>query len=235
MKNIWTIAMKDFKGYFISPIAYVILTLFLVIAGYFFSVILFISKEASIVPSSYNIVVTFLFLIPLICMKLFAEEKKSGTLEVLLTKPVRDVEVVLGKFLAAAFMLIIMLVLTGSYVGILAKFGEVEVGPTITVYFGLFLIGLSFVSLSVFASSLTKNQIIAAVLGFVFLLLMWLINSVSSYIGSEGGILDYIALSTHFDDFGRGVIDLRDIVFYLSFSVFFLFLSVKSIEVRKWR
>lgn len=235
MKNIWTIAMKDLKGYFISPIAYVVLTLFLIIAGYFFSVILFISKEASIVPSSYNIVVTFLFLIPLICMKLFAEEKKSGTLEVLLTKPVRDTEVVLGKFLAAAFMLIIMLVLTGSYVGILANFGEVEVGPTITVYLGLFLIGLSFVSLGVFASSITKNQIIAAVLGFVFLLLMWLINSAASYIGSGGGILDYIALSTHFEDFGRGVIDLRDVVFYLSFIVFFLFLSVKSIEVRKWR
>lgn len=235
MKNIWTIASREIKSYFISPVAYVVITLFLLIAGYFFSIILFITQQPSIAPASYNIIITFLLLIPLLCMRLFSEEKKSGTIEVLLTKPVRDGEVVLGKFLAALIMVAILLGLTFFYILLIMSVGQVDWPATATVYLGMFLLGMAFVSLGLFASALTKNQIIAAVLGFVFLLLMWLINAASSYIGSEGGMLDYLALSTHFSDFVKGVIDLRDVVYYLSFSVFFLYLTVKILEMRNWK
>lgn len=236
MRNILTITAKELRSYFTSPIAYVIFTMFLVLSGYFFSVILFMSKEASFRGAASNIIITLLFLMPLITMRLLAEEKKLGTLELLMTKPVRDVEVILGKFLAAVTLFVTMLASTLVYVYIINKFGNPDMGPVWSAYLGIFLCGMSFIALGVFASSLSENQIIAAVIGFSLILLLWVLSWISGNLGEvDSELLTYLSLSSHLDSFMKGVIHLKDVVYYLSFIIFWLFVTVKSIEMRKWR
>lgn len=236
MRNIFIIAKKELRSYFTSAIAYVVFAMFLVLAGYFFSAILLITKQASFAGAAYNITITLLFLVPLITMRLFAEERKLGTLEILLTKPVKDFEVVLGKFFAALCFLILMFATTGVYIFILFKYGNPDPGPIWSSYLGLLLVGASFLALGIFASTLTENQIIAAVISFALILCLWIINWISGQLGTtQESLLSYLSLSTHFDDFLRGVIDLKNVIFYLSFIIFWLFLTFKSIEVRKWK
>ena len=148
MHNILTIAKKELRSYFFSPVAYVVFAMFLVLAGYFFTVILLYTKEASLKGVAYNIVITLVFLIPLITMRTFAEERKQGTLELLMTKPVKDWEVVLGKFFGAVAMYLIMLASTIVYVLILFKYGQPDMGPIYSAYIGLILVGLSFIALA---------------------------------------------------------------------------------------
>jgi len=236
MKNILTIAKKELRTYFTSPVAYVVFVIFLILSGYFFTAILFVTRQASLSGVAYNIIITLLFLVPLITMKLFAEEKKLGTLEILMTKPVKDFEVVLGKFMAAVSLFSVMLLSTLVYVLIIFKYGNPDSGPIISTYIGVFLCGIAFIALGLFASTLTENQIISAIIGFSLVLLLWISNWLSSYIGEAGqNFLNYISLSTHLDDFIKGVIDLKDVIYYLSFVVLWLFISIRSIEVRKWR
>lgn len=236
MKTIFTITLKELRSYFISPIAYVVFTMFLVLSGYFFSVILFISKEASFRGAASNIVITLLFLMPLITMKVFSEEKKLGTLEMLMTKPVRDIEVALGKFLAAALLFVTMLASTLVYILILTKYGNPDMGPVWSAYLGILLCGLSFIALGVFASALTENQIVAAVISFALILLLWVMSWISGHLGEGNSeILSYLSLSTHLEGFIKGVISLKDVTYYLSFIVFWIFAAVKMIEIRKWK
>lgn len=236
MTNIWTIIKKELRSYFASPVAYVVFTMYLVLAGYFFTVILLYTKEASIGGALYNIVVTLLFIMPLITMRLFAEERKLGTLEVLLTKPVNDIELVLGKFCAAALLFLAMLATSAVYVIILFKYGNPEIGPIISGYLAIFLVGLCFIALGTFASTLSENQIVAAIIAFALVLGTWILNWVSGQLGtSQEGLLSYLSLSQHMDDFIKGLIDLKSLVYYLSFIVFWLFLTYKSIGVRKWK
>lgn len=234
MKNIGIIFQKEFKIQFVSPIAYVVATMFLLLSGFFFSLILFKSKQASMEGSFYNITIVLIFLTPLLTMRLLAEEKRSGTLEVLLTKPVRDIEVVTGKFLAALVLFLIILIPTLLYVYILYRFGQPDYGPIIVGYIGIILVAASYLSIGIFASSVTENQIIAAVITFSLLLILWLINYVGTYVGAAG-FFDYISVSKHFDDFTKGILDLKHIIFYLSFIGFWIFATTKSIEVRKWK
>lgn len=238
MRNIFIIAKKEIRSYFTSAIAYVVLTMFLVISGYFFSVILLVTKSASLEGVLYNTTITLLFLIPLITMKLFAEERKLGTLEILMTKPVKDYEVVLGKFFAAVGFMLAMFLLTGVYVLILFKYGNPDIGPILSGYLGLLLVGASFAALGIFASTLSENQIIAAVISFALVLLLWILSWISGQLEFSEPIekfISYISLSGHFDDFVRGVINLKGVVYYLSFIVFWLFVTTKSIGVRKWK
>lgn len=236
MHNILTVAKKELRSYFFSPVAYVVFAMFLVLAGYFFTVILLYTQEASLKGVAYNIVITLVFLVPLITMRTFAEEKKQGTLELLMTKPVKDWEVVLGKFCGAAFMYLIMLASTIVYVLILFKYGKPDMGPVYSAYIGLILVGFCFIALGVFASTLSENQIIAAVIGFAMVLLLWVLSWASSqFTGSMQEIVSYISLSSHYDNFVKGIVDLKDVVYYLSFILFWLFVSVKSVEVRKWK
>lgn len=238
MSNIFIIAKKELKSYFNSAVAYVVFAMFLVLSGYFFSVILLVTKNASLEGALYNTTITLLFLIPLITMKLFAEERKLGTLEILMTKPVRDFEVVLGKFLASLSFIFLMFLSTGVYVLILFKYGNPEIGPMWSGYLGLFLVAACFATLGIFASTLTENQIIAAVLSFAFILLLWIANWISGQLELNAKVdefLSYISLAGHFDDFVKGIIDLKSIVFYISFIVFWLFAATKSIGVRRWK
>ncbi|NQU99468.1 MAG: ABC transporter permease subunit, partial [Parcubacteria group bacterium] len=171
-------------------------------------------------------------------MKLFAEERKLGTLEILMTKPVRDFEVVLGKYLASLSFLVIMFSSTLVYVLILFKYGNPDIGPIWSGYLGLILLGACFAAIGVFASTLSENQIIAAVLSFALMLLLWIINWISGNLELStqvNELLTYLSLAGHFDDFVKGIIDLKNVVFYLSFIGFWLFITTKSIGVRKWK
>ena len=255
MSSFWPIFKRELRAYFVSPIAYVVMVMFLAIAGYFFySSFAFFNfigfqamanpmmarglnvTEGVLRPLYGNLGVILLFIMPLLTMRLFAEERKQGTIELLLTYPVRDLAAVLAKFAACLAVYTIMLALTGLYPALLIIFARPEVGPILAGYLGLFLLGASFIALGALASSLTENQIIAAAVSFGFLLIFWVIGWSSQFAsGDVGRLLSHLSLLDHFDGFPKGVIDSKDVIFYLSFMVFCLFLTLRSLESQRWR
>jgi ABC-2 type transport system permease protein len=240
MKNAPSIFVREIKAYFVSPIAYVALIVFVFFSGFFFATYIgFASQnqgEASMRMIFHNMSITMLFLAPLMTMRLFAEEKKSGTIEILMTSPVTDVEVVLGKFAASLALFAIMLALTFTCPLFLFIYGTPDVTAMAVGYLGLFLLGAAFISLGVVASSITKNQIIAALITFIVLLGLWIIVWMSSAVGTRfGAVLSFASLVEHFDDFSKGVLDTKHVIYYVSFVVFCLFLAVKSVQSAKWK
>ena len=255
MKNIYAILKKELASYFGSPVAYVVVTIFLLISGYlfysafaFFSMISYRSMgnpsilqqlnvtEGVIRPLYGNMSVILLLMIPLLTMRLFSEEKKTGTIELLLTYPVKDSEAILGKFLACVSFLFFMLALTVLYPLLVILFAKPEAGPILAIYLGLFLMGMSFIALGTFASTLTENQIIAASITFGTLLLLFVIGWASSFVGNTfGKILEHLSVMEHFGNFSKGIIDTKDVIFYIDFTVFFLFLTACSLDSKKWR
>jgi len=255
MKNIWAISKKEVKTYFTSPIAYVVTTVFLVLVGFFFySLILWFnsySMQASRYPEAiqqlninqmvysplfHNISIILLLTIPLLTMRLFAEEKKRQTDELLYTSPISISQIILGKFLASLFVLFLMLLLTGILSLFTLAYGNPEFAPILNGYLGLFLMGAAFIAIGIFFSSLTENQVVSAMLTFGALLLFWILNWAA---GSAGGIwkdvLNYVSFFQHFDDLTQGILDTTDIVYYLSFIFFGLFLTHSVIQSRRWR
>jgi len=237
LRNIGTIGGKELYTYFASPIAYMVIAAFLVMNGYLFSVILLGSRSASMISSFSDMVIILLFLSPAITMRLLSEEQRNGTIELLLTSPLREVELVLGKWLAAMVFFLVMLVLTIPYPLFLLKFGSPDVGPIIGGYIGVILLEGVFLSIGLLMSSVTQNQIVALALSFGVLLVLWLLQSAGQSFGSGGGaaIAQYIALSPHFDGFTSGNIQVKDLVYYISLILIALFLTVRSIETRRWR
>jgi ABC-2 type transport system permease protein len=184
----------------------------------------------------YDMRFVTLSLIPLLTMRLFSEEKKLGTIELLFTNPIRDIEIILGKYLACLMVYTIMLLLTFLYPILLEVVFSVEIGPLISGYLGLFLLGAACIACGIFLSSLTENQIVAAISTVGVLLFMWLIDWNEGIAGQKMiTILHQISLSEHFFNSIKGVIDIDDIVYYLSFTAFFLYLTVCSLESRNWR
>jgi ABC-2 type transport system permease protein len=253
--KIWPIFKKEMRLYFTSPVAWVIITMFLFIAGYFFySIFAFytlasmqsamnpqMARELNVTdsvlrPLFSNVSVILLLLMPLITMRLFSEERRSGTIELLLTYPVRDGAVLIGKYLAALALYAIMLALTLLYPGIVLYFARVEWGPLLTGYLGLFLMGATFLAVGIFASSLTENQIVASITTFGVLLIFWVIGWSSDYLGGPWGrVLTHLSLIDHFDSFAKGVLDTKDVIYYVDFTVVALFLTLRSLEARRWK
>jgi len=237
MRNAWLIASKEFRSYLTSPMAYIVTTIFLLLTGVFFVFYL--------VGNSYNdtsiagfVQYGSMFLLlfaAVMTMRLLAEEKKLGTWELLLTSPVTDSEVVVGKFLGSMGLLIAMLVLTLYYPIILTVFGDPDMGPIWTSYLGLILLGSSALAVGIFASSLTSNQIISAVVSGAILFGLWFLGTVAQNAPEAiKNVLNYVSLSGHFSAFGAGVIDTRDVIYFLSVTVLFLYLSIRSIEQGRW-
>jgi len=169
-------------------------------------------------------------------MRTYSEEKRSGTIELLLTSPITDLDIVLGKFFGAIGLYLGLLAVTAVYVGMLFLYSRPEITPLISGYLGLLLLGGCFVAIGLFVSSLTKNQMVAGVGTFVVLLLLWIINWMADSAGPWlGEIMRYLSITEHFDDFGKGVIDTKHLVFYLSVIVFGLFLTLKSVDSERWR
>ena len=236
MRNVSTIYQREIKSYFYSPIAYVVISVFLIASGFFFAGNLQFWQEASLKGSLDSIQFFLLLLTPVITMKLFAEETKSGTIETLMTSPVTDFDVVFGKFLAALSLYIVMILPTWIFVLFLTIFGNPDFGPIFSSYIGLILMGGLFVSVGLLISSFTKNQVVAAVIGIVSLIILWVVGFLSTY--GEGWFyetLRYAATFDHWESFTKGIVDTRDVIYYLSFSTLLLFITVRNVESRKWR
>ncbi len=253
MRNVVAIAQRELSAYFSGPIGYVLVGFFALLFGYFFYVPLYYFQEQSlqagmnptqslninqmlIGPTFMNTTVVMLFLFPLITMRTYSEEKRSGTIELLLTSPVRDIEIILGKFFGALLLYAAMLAVTLIHMAVLFIYGSPEWKPLLTGYLGLLLMGGSFLSLGLFISSLTKNQIVAAMATFAVFLLLWIINWMSSFVGPTAqAVLSALSLTEHFDDFAKGIIDTKHLIYYLSFIAFGLFLTAKSVDSERWR
>jgi len=242
MRNVLTIARRELQAYFVSPIAYVVGAAFLIIMGLIFSLIITSPSpwgaEASLRFVFGNVFTAFILMIitPLLTMRLLAEEQRSGTLELLLTSPVRDWEVVLGKYLAALGLFVGLLVMTIPYPIILKLLDNPDPGPMFSAYLGLLLVGSSLLSLGVFTSTLTRNQIVAAVLGFGLILVLVLAEFLSGYArGPLGNFLSYLGIFNHYFDFLKGIVDTRHVIYYLSVTVAGLFLATRSLETRRWK
>lgn len=254
MRNIWTICRRELYSYFVSPIAWVLLTIFAFLSGLFTYIISASFVRASlesqmsgqsfpmnlneqvIAPLFSNIAVVGLFLIPLISMRLFAEEKRQGTIELLVTSPVHDMEIIIGKWLSAVLMYgALLLVLFIDY-SFLFVYGNPDWKPVATGFLGILLQGACLLALGTFISTLTRNQIVAGALGFALALVLWILNWTTSFGNSDTvQVLNYISIVSHMDSFSRGVIDTKDLVYYLSMIFFGLFLTSRSLESLRWR
>jgi ABC-2 type transport system permease protein len=255
MKNIWSICKKEIKTYFTSPIAYVVITVFLVLIGFFFYSLIwwFNSQSLQMAQNQYyyqqlninqmvysplfhNMSIILLLMVPLLTMRLFSEEKKRQTDELLFTCPISVNQIILGKYFASLFVLLVMLFLTGILSIFVFSYGNPELAPILSGYLGLFLVGAAFLAVGIFFSSLTENQIVSAILTFGALLLFWILNWASySAGGMWKSVLNYLSFFQHFDEMTRGILDTTDVVYYLSFIFLGLFLTHSVIQSRRWR
>jgi len=253
MRNIAAIAQREVNAYFASPIAYVLIGFFALLFGWFFYVYLHVFVEQSQRMSMMgggnvnvneqmirgvlqNAAVIILFVMPMITMRTYSEEKRSGTIELLLTSPLTDFEIIVGKFLGAMGLFCAMLVVTMIDVAILFRLGNPEWRPIAAGYLGLLLMGGCFISVGLLISSLTKNQIVAGFMTFAVFLMLWVINWLADSSGPTGqAILSFLSITDHFDDFTKGIIDTKHLAYYLSFITFGLFLTAKSVDSERWR
>ncbi len=258
MRNAIAIAAREIRAYFVSPVAYVVLTGFLLLSGWFFFNLLarfsYLVQVYSgmqrasgelerlnlndfvISPLLHNLSVVLVILIPVITMRTFAEEKRLGTFELLLTSPLRVGEIVAGKFLGALAFVTIMLAGTLIYPLLLIIYGNPEGWIMISGYLGLFLVAATYLSIGLLTSSVTENQIIAAVSCLVALLLLYVINwPADTSTPTIGAVLHYLSVTEHFGEFVKGVIDSRAVMYFLSVIGAALFLTHRSIESLRWR
>lgn len=253
MRTVFAITKKELESYFASPIAYVVAALFLVLSGVFFYIYLIFYLQNAQMSGAYgggegmdvtqtimrplfsNVGFFGLIILPLIPMKLLAEEKKLGTFELLMTSPVSILQLVVGKFLSAASLMLLILLLTAVYPIVLSIFGNPDLGPILTGYLGLFLLSCSFLAVGLLCSSMTENQIVAAVMGFVFLVIFWILNFVTRSEAWYGKLAQYASIYQRFDDFTQGVINAGDVVYYVSFAFFALFVTGIILQSQRWK
>jgi len=238
LKNIAIISGKELSSYLSSPMAYIVAAIFLALSGTFFATYLADINYTDTSITGFLNAAQFLILLfaAVLTMRLIAEEKKLGTWEFLLTAPVRDIEIILGKFLGSLVMLTGMLMLTLYYPILLVVLGDPDLGPILTSYLGLFLLGSACLSIGIFSSSITANQIVSAVVAGGIIFALWFLGVTGNMVsGPLGEVLAYLSLSHHFPDFMRGIIDTRAIVYYLSVTALFLYLAMGSIETGRWR
>jgi ABC-2 type transport system permease protein len=247
MRKTWAIVRRELIATFSSPLAYIVMTAFLLMQGYiFYLIVSFLNNPQT--PAMTPLRLFFggtiffwlflLFVVPVITMRLIAEERRSGTIEVLLTSPLTEYQVVIGKFLAAMAFYLALWLPTVLYVLILQRHSEIDLGPVLSGYIGVFLLGCLFVSVGTLASTLTDNQLIAAIIAFAAMVLLFSIGLVEQLLLSGSFLKDALAhmnLWTQMDDFAKGIVDTRHVVYQLSAGALFLFLAAKSLEVKKWR
>jgi ABC-2 type transport system permease protein len=254
MRNVFVIFRKELHGYFTSPVAYLLLTMFAVVFGLFFwnalgafvyysmqsqmqgqSIPMNINEEL-IRPLLSNINVIGLFFIPMITMRLFAEEKRSGTIELLVTSPIRDLEIIVGKWLAALALYGLMLLITLINLSFLFKYGQPDWKPVAVAYLGMILQAAGMLAIGMFISTLTKNQIIAGAATFGVCLVLWVMGWTGSYENATWTqVLSYMSITTHMEPFSKGLLDTRDTLYYLTMIFVGFFLTARSLESLRWR
>lgn len=246
MRKTWALIWRELIAYFSSPLAYVVMTAFLFINGYvFWLIVAYLNDPRTQAMAPLKLLfggtiffwLFVLFVVPVITMRLLAEERRSGTLEVLLTSPVSDGQVVIAKFLSSFVFYAALWLPTLAYVGILASYSKLDWGPVASGYVGIAVLGLLFLSIGLFTSALVRNQILAAILAFAVLVIVFSLGLVESVVIDQTlkGALGYMNLWSHMDDFSRGILDTRHLVYSLSLSAFFVFLATKALEASKGR
>ena len=255
MSNVIAIAQKELKSYFSSPIAYIAIGFFAFLYGYFYVAILQYFVRQSMQMNQFqggpqalninqvlirqllqNVTILILFIMPMVTMRTYSEEKRSGTIELLLTSPLTDFQIILGKFLGALALWATMLAVSLIHIGLLFVYGNPEWKPIATAYLGLLLLGGCFISVGLFISSLTKNQIVAGMVTFGVFLFLWVITWIGGFSGPTiDSLTQYLSIIDHYDDFGKGVLDTTHLIYYVSFITFGLFLTAKSVDSERWR
>jgi ABC-2 type transport system permease protein len=255
MRNIVAIAQKELRSYFASPIGYIVIGFFALLYGWFYVTMLnyFVRQslqmsqfggapeamninQIMIRPLLQNVTILLLFLMPMVTMRSYSEEKRSGTIELLLTSPLTDLEIILGKFLGALTLWAVALAVSGIHIALLFVYGTPEWKPIATAYLGLLLMGGCFISVGMLISSLTSNQIVAGMATFGVFLFLWVINWIGSFSGPMvDRVTQYLSIIDHFDDFSKGIVDTSHLVYYVSFITFGLFLTAKSVDSERWR
>ena len=236
MRNTWLFCQKELRSYFNSPVAYIVLTIFIFITGFFFTSSLFLMGQASMRPLFSLVPVVFLFFVPAITMRLLAEEKRSGSIELLVTLPTRDWEIVMGKFLAAWLLIVAALALTLIFTFTVSTLGDLDGGETAAGYLGLVLLGAAFAAIGTWSSSLTRNQIVAFIISLVLIAALSMIDELLPILPlSMAPVLQFLSVSYHFENISRGVLDTRDLLFYFSLTFLMLYLAHNTLESRKWK
>ena len=236
MKGVMVIMRRELASYFLSPIAYAVTAVFILLYGLFFSGIVLGFGVANLEYTFSNMVVVLLFMAPLMTMRTLAEEKKTGVDELLMTAPISTGHFVFGKFFAVCVALLSMMALTVIHFLIVRHYAAPDWGPIVTSLFGLFLAGVSFLAVGIFTSSLTDNQIISALFCFGILLFFWLVDWMAEAVGGKTGeLLGNLSLIKHYEDFNKGILDSSHIIFYLTMTAIFLFLTVRQLESRRWK
>ncbi len=246
MKGVLATFVRELKAYFFSPLAYVVLTLLLLVNGFvFWLIISFLNDPRAQIGAPLELFfgqtiffwLVMLFVAPVLTMRLISEERRSGTIEILMTAPVTEGQVILGKYLAAFLFYVFLWSPTLVYAAVVAYYGTVDWGPVAAGYVGILGIGALFLAVGTFASTLSRNQLVAAILTFALLVPLFTFGLLEQLINNEvvKGVFEYLNLWQHMDDFGKGIVDTRRLVYYLSATAFFLFLAARGLEVKKWR
>lgn len=238
MRNVAALTQRELATSFLSPVAYIVAAVFLVATGHLFMKNTLVEGgEASVRSLLDSMAWLLVFAMPLLTMRVLADEFATGTIETLMTAPVTDVEVVFGKFLGVYVFYLGLLATTLVHVGLLFAYGATDVGVVLLGYLGMVLLGALYVAVGVFASALTRHQLVAAIIGMGVLSVFTLV--VDAFAGWRGGdwrtVLAYVNILHHFKDFSKGILDTKSLVFFISGTVFFLFLAVKALESRRWR
>ena len=235
--KVLAIIKKELQSYFFSPVAYIVFSSFLLVVGYLFWAILLSSRIASIEPMLYNAAFVLLIASPILTMRLVSEEKKNKTIELLLTSPISPSEIILGKFLASLFLYTLLLILTLQFPLFVSKLSpEFDWGPVGSGYLGFFLLGSAFISVGIFFSTISENQIISAITSFGVLILFWMIGFVKDIFDNWfGQMLSNLSLLERYAEFLRGIIDSGNIIFFVIFTFIWLFLATRALESDRWR
>ncbi|GAB4273280.1 MAG: gliding motility-associated ABC transporter permease subunit GldF [Candidatus Rifleibacteriota bacterium] len=235
--KVLAIIKKELQSYFFSPIAYIVFASFFMIIGYLFWVVLVTSKVASLEPLFYNASFVLLLVSPVLTMRLVSEERKSRTMELLLTSPISPAQIVFGKYLACMVLYLALIVLTIQYPLLLSHYSrEFDMGPVYSGYIGMLLLSSAFVSMGLFASTLSENQIISAMISFGGLLLFWIFGwAKHAFDNSFGQILGNLSIFDRYSDFLRGVVDSGNVIFFVVFTLIWLFLAMRVLESERWR
>lgn len=235
--KILAVMKKELQSYFYSPVAYIVFSAFLLIVGYLFWVVLIASKAASLEPMLYNAAFVLLIASPVLTMRLISEEKKNKTVELLLTSPIAPSEIIAGKFLASLTLYILLFVLTLQYPLIISHYSQdFDLGPVISGYLGMILLSGAFISVGLFASTVSENQIVSAMVSFGILLLFWMFGWAKYVFENDfGHMLGNLSLFDRYAEFLRGIVDSGNIVFFIIFTLIWLFLATRVLESDRWR
>jgi len=254
MRNVFLVCRKELNSYFASPIAYLLMAFFGLMIGFVFytatrdmvRMSFMAQMQGQMMPQNVNDAIikpllglastVALFLIPMITMRTFAEEKRTGTIELLMTSPVRDTEIILGKWLGAMLLYLCVLAMSMINLALLFAWGKPDLKPVLVAYLGLILQGGCLLAIGVFISTTTRNQIVAGGVTFFVCLILWLLSWFTAFDSSSTAqVINYLSIVTHFENFSKGVIDTKDVVFYLSMIFFSLFITHRAMESLRWR